>query len=249
MNDFDLNGLLNLIKKLNKQVEKIKIADYEVESKLDASPLTKADIYVNKNLCNFVETTNCKNIISEEISNLDYKVRRKWKKYWVIDPIDGTKEFIKKSTDYTINIALCEGDEPIFGLVSCPANNDIYYAFKNKGAFLNNAKIATSKGSQNKIKRVVSSKSHMNEDTANYIEGLRKNFDIELKNYGSSLKICKVAEGEADIYPRFGPTMEWDTCAAQIILEEAGGKFTSVDGKRVIYNKENLLNPFFIVEA
>ncbi len=249
MSKFDFEGLLNLIKRLNQEVEKIKTSDYKIESKADESPLTQADIYVNQNLCNFVNSTDYKNIISEEISNLDFEDRKNWKKYWVIDPIDGTKEFIKKSTDYTINIALCEGDKPIFGLVSCPANNDIYYAFKNQGAFLNNIKIATSKAPQKKIKRVIASKSHMNEDTSKYIEGLKKNFDVELKNYGSSLKICKIAEGKADIYPRFGPTMEWDTCAAQIILEEAGGKFRSSDGERLTYNKENLLNPFFIVEA
>lgn len=248
MNDFNFDELINLIKTLNEQVEKIKNSELEIETKSDLSPLTIADTYVNQHLCNFVKKTKYKNIISEEITNLAFSERKNWDKYWVIDPIDGTKEFIKKSTDYTINIALCEGNKPIFGLVSCPANYQIYHAFRNKGAFLNNKKITTCKETKKNIMRVIASKSHMNEDTFKYIEDLKKDFDIELKSYGSSLKICKIAEGEADIYPRFGPTMEWDTCAAQIILEEAGGKFRSSNGQMVIYNKENLLNPFFIAE-
>lgn len=249
MNDFDFDELVNLVKRLNVQVEKIKSSEFKIQSKTDSSLLTQADLYVNQKLSSFINKTKCKHIISEEILNVGFKERKHWKKYWVVDPIDGTKEFIKKSTDYTINIALCEGNEPIFGLVSCPAFNDIYYAFKNKGAFLNHTKITTSKATDKNLKRVIVSKSHMNEDTEKYIEELKENFHIVLKNYGSSIKICKIAEGKADIYPRFGPTMEWDTCAAQIILEEAGGTFKSSDGDRIIYNKENLTNPFFIVEA
>ena len=249
MINFDFNSLISLILKLNKDVEEIKMSNFDVDYKSDKSPLTRADLHVNNYLCNFVRKTDCKNIISEEISNIEFEKRKDWKNYWVIDPIDGTKEFINKSDDYTINIALCQKKEPIFGLVSCPAMNDIYYAYKGCGAFLNEKKISTSKNSNVKAKRVITSKSHMNNSTQNYINNLKKSYKIELKNYGSSLKICKIAEGEADIYPRFGPTMEWDTCAAQIILEEAGGTFRSCDGDRVIYNKKNLLNPFFIAEA
>ena len=244
MVNFDFNSLISLILKLNKDVEEIKVSNFKVDSKLDKSPLTKADLHVNNHLCEFVKKTDCENIISEEISNRKFKERKDWQNYWVIDPIDGTKEFINKSIDYTINIALCHKHEPIFGLVSRPATNDIYHAYKGCGAFLNEKKISTSKKSNGNIKRVIASKSHMNDETRTYIDNLNKSFEIELKNYGSSLKICKIAEGEADIYPRFGPTMEWDTCAAHIILEEAGGTFRSKDGDRVIYNKENLLNPF-----
>ena len=245
----DFDSLLSLIHQLNKDVEEIKMSDFDIDSKSDNSPLTKADLHVNKYLCNFVEKTDCKNIISEEISNFEFKKRKDWDKYWVIDPIDGTKEFINKSTDYTINIALCYKENPIFGLVSCPSTSDVYHAFKGKGAFLNGKQISTSKNSNDNIKRVIASKSHMNKETRKYIENLKKIYSVNLKSYGSSLKICKIAEGEADIYPRFGPTMEWDTCAAQIILEEAGGSLIDVKGNQLLYNKQNLLNPYFIAEG
>ena len=140
-------------------------------------------------------------------------------------------------------------ERPIFGLVSCPSTNDIYHAYKGSGAFLNGKKISISKNLNGNIKRVIASKSHMNEETKKYIENLKKNYSVSLKSYGSSLKICKIAEGEADIYPRFGPTMEWDTCAAQIVLEEAGGSLIDVKGNQLIYNKQNLLNPYFIAEG
>ena len=246
---FDFDALVILIKKLNKDVEEIKITDFDVDFKLDNSPLTKADLHVNRHLSDFVHNSNCKNIISEEISNLEFEERKSWRYYWVIDPIDGTKEFINKSTDYTINIALCHEKEPIFGLVSCPATNDIYYAYKNKGAFLNGKEISISTETDSNLKRVIASKSHINAETTKFIENLKKNYKIDVKNYGSSLKICKIAEGKADIYPRFGPTMEWDTCAAQIILEEAGGSMLDKKNLKLTYNKADLRNPFFIASS
>ncbi len=246
---FDFDALVILIKKLNKDVEEIKITDFDVDFKLDNSPLTKADLHVNRHLSDFVHNSNCKNIISEEISNLEFEERKSWRYYWVIDPIDGTKEFINKSTDYTINIALCHEKEPIFGLVSCPATNDIYYAYKNKGAFLNGKEISISTETDSNLKRVIASKSHINAETTKFIEDLKKNYEIDVKNYGSSLKICKIAEGKADIYPRFGPTMEWDTCAAQIILEEAGGSMLDKKNLKLTYNKADLRNPFFIASS
>ena len=249
MIDFDFDSLILLIQQLNEDVEEIKISNFDIDTKSDNSPLTKADLHVNNYLCNFVEKTDCKNIISEEISNIEFDERKDWDNYWLIDPIDGTKEFINKSTDYTINIALCYKERPIFGLVSCPSTNDIYHAYKGSGAFLNGKKISISKNLNGNIKRVIASKSHMNEETKKYIENLKKNYSVSLKSYGSSLKICKIAEGEADIYPRFGPTMEWDTCAAQIVLEEAGGSLIDVKGNQLIYNKQNLLNPYFIDEG
>ena len=247
--DFDFDSLISLILKLNKDVEEIKTSDFDIDSKSDKSPLTKADLHVNSHLCDFIQYTDCRNIISEEISNLEFEERKSWQYYWMIDPIDGTKEFINKSTDYTINVALCYKKKPIFGLVSCPASNDIYHAYKGSGAFLNGKKISTLKDHNENIKRVIASKSHMNEETKKYIENLKKNYSVSLKSYGSSLKICKIAEGEADIYPRFGPTMEWDTCAAQIVLEEAGGSLIDVKGNQLHYNKQNLLNPYFIAEG
>ncbi len=248
MNDFNLASLIQIIKKLNIEVEKIKLSDFSYSLKEDASPLTQADLLVNQRLTDFIRTTKVKNIISEEAVNKEYKIRKNWYKYWVIDPIDGTKEFINKSTEYTINIALCAGSKPEFGLVSCPASGDIYHAFYKNGSFLNNKQINVSKKKTNKIK-VVASKSHLNSDTKNYINHLKQKGDIDLKNYGSSLKICKIAEGLADIYPRFSPTMEWDTCAAEIILTEAGGQILTTENKKMKYNKPDLKNPYFIASA
>ncbi len=247
MTDFDFEELKKIIISLNTEVEKIKLSNIGVRIKEDQSPLTKADTLVNKRLCNFVKKTNVVNVISEEEINQKYSLRRKWEKYWVIDPIDGTKEFIKKSSDYTINIALCEKSNPVFGIVSRPSTNDIYYAFKNGGAYLNGKLLKKKKQALNKI-RVVASSSHINEETEKFIENLNKKTPTEIKNYGSSLKICKIAEGEADIYPRFAPTMEWDTCAAQIILEESGGMITDIEMNPLKYNKKNLVNPFFIAK-
>tara|TARA_Y100001980_G_C14526678_1_gene302222 strand:+ start:176 stop:925 length:750 start_codon:yes stop_codon:yes gene_type:complete len=247
MIDFNFEELKKIISELNIEVERIKLSDIDVKIKEDLSPLTKADVYVNAKLCDFVKKTSVKNIISEEQNIQNYNLRSKWDKYWIIDPIDGTKEFIKKSSNYTINIALCQKSKPIFGIVSRPATNDIYYAFKNGGAYLNGHLLKTEKQPFKKI-RIVASSSHINQQTESFIKNLSKKGPIEIKNYGSSLKICKIAEGEADIYPRFAPTMEWDTCAAQIILEESGGTVTDIEMNPLSYNKKNLVNPFFIAQ-
>ena len=243
MKIFSFKNLVHLIKALNERVEEIKVSKFEVISKADQSPLTIADEFVQDELSKFVSETQCHNIISEEIKNLDYENRKDWDMYWVIDPIDGTKEFISQGSDYTINIALCDTSGPIFGLVSCPATGEIYYAFKGKGAFKGQEVIRVKK--KEGMVRIVASKSHLNQESTDFINEISKNSNVEIKNFGSSLKICKIAEGKADIYPRFGPTMEWDTCAAHIILEEAGGKILDQKGKKLAYNKENLLNPFF----
>ena len=171
---------------------------------------------------------------------------------WVIDPIDGTKEFVKGGDDFCINIALCNGDRPVFGYVACPKKSDQYFAIEGRGAFKNGERIYAkhSINPQSNLVKVVASKSHMNEKTSEFISNLEKIYKVETLNVGSSLKFCLVAEGEAHIYPRFGPTMEWDTCAPQIIAEESGANvFVANNMSALKYNKQNLLNPFFIVAA
>lgn len=247
INKKEFNELLELIKKLNKEVEIIKNKEFSVTLKKDQSPLTEADLHVNNKLNEYFASTDFKNVISEENERINYTQRSKWKTYWVVDPIDGTKEFVKKGSDYTINIALCNGIKPVFGLVSAPATGDIYTAFLNGGSYKNNKKISVKKKS--KFLKIVASKSHINDETSAFIDNLSKQNKIELINIGSSLKICFLAEGKADLYPRFGPTMEWDTCASQIILEEAGGNLKDLNGSPLIYNKSNFLNPFFIASC
>ena len=240
-----LEELLKLIGKLNHEVEKIKNKDIEVSIKSDDTPITQADLYVNNALNDFIKTTEYQNVISEENKQIDFSERSKWQWFWIIDPIDGTKEFIKKGTDYTINIALCFQNRPVLSVVSRPSSGDIYYAIKDQGSFLNQNKIKSAL-TDGEVK-MIASKSHLNKDTEVYISELSKSIRFDTINVGSSLKICFLAEGKAQIYPRFGTTMEWDTAAADLILSEAGGSMLScLDLKPLMYNKENLKNSYFI---
>jgi len=221
-----------------------------VENKSDDSPLTKADLASNKVICDGLERISPEiPIISEENDKIDAETRKAWNYCWIVDPLDGTKEFIKRNGEFTTNIALVKGDKVIAGVVYIPVLEEMYYAVKGKGAFmvkenktstLNASKFAHS----DEGLRLVCSRSHLNEATQAFVDKY-KNPSLIAK--GSSLKFLSIAKGEADIYPRLAPTMEWDTCAAQIILEEAGGKVIQADThSKVIYNKENLLNPHFI---
>ena len=241
-----INDLCYLLKDLGEEVERIKKTDFSTDLKEDKSPLTEADKFVNHQLTKFFKKNHYENIISEEIKNTPYNTRKDWNDFWVIDPIDGTKEFIKKNDDYTINLALFSKRKLVLGIVYAPATRDLYLGIKGNGAAKNNKIISVRKAVSNKI-IVVASKSHINRKTDEYIKKLEEKISVEKVSIGSSLKICLVAEGAADIYPRFGPTMEWDTAAAHIILEEAGGSLVdSNTNKTLLYNKEDLTNPYFI---
>ena len=201
-----------------------------------------------KKLQKFLLNTNFPNFISEESTFRKYTQRKSWKYYWLIDPIDGTKEFIKKGKDYTINIALCMQNHPIFSVVYAPARNELFHAAMGENAYQNNKKISVNTKYSKKI-NVVASSSHFDEKTSAYLNELKKYKEINLIQFGSSLKICKVAAGNADIYPRFGPTMEWDTCAAHLILSEAGGEMIKMNGSSLKYNKKSLQNPNFLAKS
>lgn len=243
------NQIISLLLELGEEAEKIKHdIDLKIEFKQDHSPLSKADLFLNEQICNFLRTTNVNNIISEENSEVSFAKRKKWEYFWIIDPIDGTKEFINKGADYTVNIALCKGNEPILSYVYAPARNEMFHAEKGNYAFLNKKRISVVK-TINKELNIVVSKSHLNNKTMDYISRIKESYSVKLVKFGSSLKICKVAEGKADMYPRFGPTMEWDTCAADLILREAGGEIVNSKGKILKYNKENLLNPPFVAKS
>ncbi len=237
--------LFSLLKDLGREIENIKIRKIKYVLKKDGSPLSEADNLVNNFLNEFINKTDFKNVISEENKKIDYLERASWDWFWLVDPIDGTKEFLNKSNDYTVNVALCFNKNPIFSVVYAPGRNELFYAEKGMGAHKNEARVNIKQVIEKKI-NIVASKSHLNKETEDFISELSKKYNINILQYGSSLKICKVAEGKADIYPRFGPTMEWDTCAAQLILEEAGGFMLSNKNEKLIYNKEELLNPSFI---
>ncbi len=229
--------------------------DFTVELKSDDSPLTLADKTANEIIINGLKTINNSiPIISEENKLIDFSERKNWTKCWIVDPLDGTKEFIKKNGEFTVNIALVEYGIPVLGVVHVPAQNITYYAEKNKGSY----KIENGNSTQLKIRRlaedgvlkIVGSRSHQTPELLAYVEQQKTKFaNVEFVAAGSSLKFCLLAEGKADVYPRLGPTMEWDTCAGQIVATEAGAEVLRFDNNEpLLYNRENLLNPFFIVK-
>lgn len=233
-----------------------------VEYKADESPLTKADEESNAIINSFLKPTDVP-IISEENKQVDYEERKLWDTCWIVDPVDGTKEFIKRNGEFTVNIALVEKGIPKLGVIYVPASKELYFAdVSNKLAsksqlkshsynletVLINAEPLTPNNKSNSVK-VVGSRSHMNEETQNFVQNLKDNgSNVEIVSKGSSLKFCLVAEGKADIYPRYAPTMEWDTAAGQAICNAVGVDVISeATNKPLAYNKENLLNPWFLV--
>jgi 3'(2'), 5'-bisphosphate nucleotidase len=223
--------------------------DFSIEAKSDNSPLTLADKAAHNKIVSFLDKTGIP-ILSEEGREIPYSERSKWEYFWMLDPLDGTKEFIKKNGEFTVNIALIHKGVPVLGVVYPPVLNEIYWAVKGSGSYKqvgdNIEQLSVSKNQldQSGLK-IVASRSHMSKETEEYLAKLKS---PEIVSKGSSLKFLLVASGVADVYPRFGPTMEWDTAAAHIIVTEAGGSVTLEDGKtKLSYNKENLLNPYFIV--
>ena len=236
--------------------------DFQVENKDDDSPLTKADLKANAIINSYLKKTDIP-IISEENKQLEYSERKDWKDCWIVDPLDGTKEFIKRNGEFTVNIAYINNNLPELGVIYVPAKMTIYYADGNSAwkqvlndsdsiQFKASKSIRISPGKPEGKIRVVGSRSHMNEDTKTFINNLKENStdEIEVVSKGSSLKFCLVAEGDADIYPRFAPTMEWDTAAGQAICSAVGLKVVDKEtGVEMKYNRENLLNNHFSVSA
>ena len=218
--------------------------------KKDQSPVTQADLAVNRLLCQGLQQLYPDiPIISEENQSIDYQVRKHYPLYWCIDPIDGTKEFLNKNGEFTINIGLVSHQRSVLGLVSHPPENTIYYAIRNQGAWLlqeGKKKQLPLSQVNRQIPIIVCSRSHLNHDTQQFLEQFT---DYQMISRGSSLKCLAVARGDADIYPRMNGSMEWDTCASQIIVEEAGAHMLQADSLLpLLYNKPNLLNPYFIVQ-
>lgn len=225
-------------------------ADFGVEMKSDNSPLTIADKRAHKVIVSFLEKTDFP-ILSEEGRDIGFDERKTWDIFWMVDPLDGTKEFVKRNGEFTVNIALIQNSIPVLGVVYCPVLKKLYYSMVGKGAYLIDrgeeaSKIKVSgKSVDDADLKVVASRSHLNDDTRAFIEKLD---NPDMVSMGSSLKLLAVAEGSADVYPRFAPTMEWDTAAAHAIVNESGGEVVIKDSnEQVTYNKENLLNPFFLV--
>jgi 3'(2'), 5'-bisphosphate nucleotidase len=244
-----LTPLREIIFNASNAVMKIYEQDFSVYEKEDKSPLTEADLEANKIITDGLQKISEYPILSEEGKNIPWIERKKWHRYWLVDPIDGTKEFIKKNDEFTINIALIENGAPILGVVAAPALEKLYVGIIDKGAsvydnFVEHREIKVSAVPEHGW-RVVGSRSHNSEEAMELANSLPGS---EFVSMGSSLKLCAVAEGSADIYPRFGLTSEWDTAAAQAIVEAAGGQVITTGLRPLRYNtKESLLNPFFIV--
>lgn len=235
---------------------------FDVEIKGDNSPLTRADTASHNVIMSFLAKTNIP-VLSEEGKAISYEERKDWTQLWIVDPIDGTKEFIKRNGEFTVNIALIENQKTQIGVIFVPVTGELYFSSKEMGAFkvkvdLENYDIDSliSNGDKLPLQRddktytIVASRSHMSPETQDYVQQMKnKHGDVNLISKGSSLKLCMVAEGQADCYPRFAPTMEWDTAAGQAICEHAG--FQVIDWgtkENMLYNREELLNHWFLVK-
>lgn len=239
--------------------------DLMIERKADNSPVTRADKAADDLITEALSCTPFP-VLSEEGAEVPFKTRSGWTTFWMVDPLDGTKEFIRRNGEFTVNIALIHKRIPVLGVIYVPVRKELYFAADSAGAFKVESASFVNQLSYNEIRKhakrlplkmlhqgivVVSSRSHKTERCINFIENLKKQgMPVTELNSGSSLKICMVAEGTADIYPRFGPSMEWDTAAGHAIARAAGCEIYHEDEKTpIIYNKENLLNPGFIVKS
>jgi 3'(2'), 5'-bisphosphate nucleotidase len=248
-----------------KEILSVYSSEIAVEMKEDRSPLTLADKNAHLAIMKHLDGTGIP-VLSEEGKEIPYEVRNTWKRFWMVDPLDGTKEFIKRNGEFTVNIALIENGVPIAGIIYVPVRKELYVGIEGEAAFKvenleTDAKDMTwslmkSKGKKLPVDKtdrpfmVVGSRSHMSPETEEFIDGLKATHgDVDIVSMGSSLKICLVAEGVADVYPRFAPTMEWDTAAGHGIALGAGCQVIDHTNQAAMrYNKENLLNNWFIVK-
>ncbi|MDP5138696.1 3'(2'),5'-bisphosphate nucleotidase CysQ [Rheinheimera baltica] len=247
-----LNAVIDIAEQAGKAILAVYQQDtaaFNITGKADDSPLTAADLAAHQLIVKALTAlTPHLPILSEEAADISWEIRKTWQRYWLVDPLDGTKEFIKRNGEFTVNIALIDDGEPVLGVIHAPVLNKTYYAAKGEGAFVKTsagvkaAKVST----PGDVIRVVGSRSHPSPDLAGYLAQFAQH---DMVPVGSSLKFCLVAEGLADVYPRFGPTMQWDTGAGHIIALEAGAS-VSFDGiTSKVYQREQLLNPHFMVSA
>lgn len=255
-----LNTALAASIEAGKAILEIYNTDFDVQKKEDKSPLTEADLRSHNVIKKALNEFDIP-VLSEEGKSIDYSDRKNWKELWIVDPLDGTKEFVKRNGEFTVNIALAKNSIPVLGIIYIPVTETLYFAEETIGAFKIKSPQTTDykelinladKLPLNQSKdafTMVGSRSHMSDETTNYMNSLKeKHGEVEIISCGSSIKLCMVAEGRADVYPRFAPTMEWDTAAGHAICRAAECEVIRHDtGEALTYNKENLLNPWFIV--
>ncbi len=267
LSSIDIKDIITIAKKAGDSIMKIYDKDFSIEYKDDTSPLTEADTKSNEMICMGLQEAYPEiPLLSEENGEVPYEVRKNWEYYWCIDPIDGTKEFIKKNGEFTVNIALIHNNTPVLGVVYVPALSEMYFAKQGEGAYkaiVEDGWMIT-KGIENARKLplvsdqevkdeliIVASKSHLTKETQEFIDTITTDGKRPITiSKGSSLKLLMVAEGTADLYPRLAPTMEWDTAAADAIVRESGKMTYQFENDMpVVYNKKDLLNPWFIVQS
>lgn len=247
--NFNIYAIIQLAKEAGIKILDVYKTTVTVKNKDDGSPLTEADRLSHNFIYNGLKALYPSlPIISEESDNISYEERKKWEYFWLVDPLDGTKEFIKGNGEFTINIALIQGEKPVIGVIYAPVKNELYFAVKGKGAFktVNDETLQYIRANRNNNNGLtaVCSRSHTSRELEDYLATIGVKERISA---GSSLKFCLVSEGKADLYPRLGTTMEWDTAAGQIIVEEAGGEVVEFKTQKPLtYNKETLKNPYFI---
>ena len=240
--------------------------EFEVEEKEDKSPLTLADKRSHEIIVSHLLPFDMP-ILSEEGESIGYEIRKQWDYFWIVDPLDGTKEFVKRNDEFTVNIALVKANKPVLGVIYVPVFRQLYFAAKDFGAYLmtldsdidfshttlaqivDQSRRIDTHATGDRPYTIVGSRSHATPELEAYVEKKRTEHEtVDFISAGSSLKLCRVAEGCADVYPRLGPTMEWDTAAGHIIAECAGASvFRADNGEPMLYNKENLLNPWFFI--
>ncbi|WP_418140345.1 3'(2'),5'-bisphosphate nucleotidase CysQ [Marinobacter sp. MA] len=242
-----LPDVIKVADEASEKVLHIYQSDFKVSYKTDDSPITAADTAAHDIITHGLRRISRDiPILSEEGKDIPWEERKHWRRFWLVDPVDGTKDFTQRTGEFTVNIAMIEDGEPVMGVVIAPALKEAYWGVVGEGAHMRDraGKIHRIRVAEAKdVKRVVASKNHLNPETRTFIDKLGEH---ELVQAGSSLKFCRIAEGHADIYPRMGPTCEWDTGAAQAVLVAAGGKVQTVDGKPLKYGKQDVLNPYFI---
>jgi 3'(2'), 5'-bisphosphate nucleotidase len=256
--------LMDTALKAGEAIMQIYMTEFTVAYKNDMSPVTKADREAHDLIFRELQKTEFP-VLSEEGKNIPWSVRRNWDTFWMVDPLDGTKEFIQKNGEFTVNIALIEQGHPVMGVVYAPVPDILYIGEVHSGAYRIDK--AAEKGypvssfsgcvegatrlpvpGEFSSYRIVASRSHSSPETEAFIEERRTKYgEIEILSKGSSLKLCMIAEGQADVYPRFAPTMEWDTAAGHAVVKASGAKVVLADAdEELVYNKEHLLNPWFL---
>ncbi|MFC1584204.1 3'(2'),5'-bisphosphate nucleotidase CysQ [Fibrobacterota bacterium] len=256
MPQIDIRKLIAIARDAGEEILTVYQREIKIEYKGNRTPLTEADKKSNQLIKDRLNGLYPEiPLLSEEEREISYAERKKWEYYWLIDPLDGTKEFIKKNGEFTVNIALINKNRPVAGVVYAPAMQLLYYAERGNGCYKQKSdnppeKIVPSRAFARETLVIAGSRSHPSEDFKQFIRKLTdEHGKVEVLSIGSSLKICLVAEGKADIYPRLGPTMEWDTAAAHAVANEAGKKILRFhSGGELVYNKEHLVNDWFIVK-